>query len=217
MFKYCLMVLLAIFPGILWAEDDDAAFRRQADSYMVWDDVRYFPDGTLDASDARIVSYFLHEMEEPVLTKSAARGEEVIVRLTVIPTDGPVFVFRAEQGSEGISVSRKVGHFPIREILQVEDIDLRRVVVGQDRFGTIVKAASALDPCMFDLPAIGFDGAHWVVEIIREGRYCALREWSPRTEAWLALGEAFRAALPEEEAGVAAMMEAWRLRRPGQE
>jgi hypothetical protein len=142
---------------------------------------QFFPPGTLSGSPA---SWRLSTMDEPSLWKMAAEKAPETYRFTWLRSFHAPFVFRLEVRADktGSLVVKSTSHKggDVRLVLN-KNIPLDRAQVR--RF------ASALDEVGFwNLPTnelshsglVGLDGAQWVFEGVKGGRYHVIDRWSPK-------------------------------------
>jgi hypothetical protein len=143
---------------------------------------RYFPEGALSDSSVAWYAKQLYAMDEPSISKRANEMAIETYRFTWLRTFHAPFAFRMEVTADGgalvriKSTSGKGGYEPGRVVLD------KTINVGKeqvDRFKSML-----VDFGFWSLPATdssrgGYDGAEWVFEGLKDGRYHVVERWSP--------------------------------------
>jgi hypothetical protein len=136
----------------------------------------------LDGRTAAWYSRHLTAMEESSLLKAKERKNAEIYRFIWLRTFHPSFVFRLEVRADGTgtlvakNTDGKGGYDPGRLTLsKTLTLDAKRVRQFTSALGTLK---------FWDLPATdpsrsGHDGAQWILEGVKGGRYHVIDRWSP--------------------------------------
>jgi hypothetical protein len=161
--------------------------------------VKYFPDGVLSADErsdqfrSEWYSKQLHALNEPSLwelSNSKDEGRESYRLLWLRTFHHPVAV-RVDIGANGVGrlflkMASGAGGYAPGELMRDETVTLEKVET--DQLLTMFKKNGFWTLASLDESKIGADGAQWVIEGAKGGRYHIVDRWSPTDGAVRVIG-----------------------------
>ncbi len=170
------ILVFALIPFSGYGEDEKAKLSE------------YFPK-LIFSEDKRLHDFFamwysanLAIMKEPALPKRAKNSKNVIYRFTCLRTFDRPFSINVTKTKDGFVLTRKVlsgkGGYDPGILEETAKHSLKDAAVEElEKLLTELKFSKMKPTIIEDLK--GWDGSHWMLEVVKEGRYKIVDRWSP--------------------------------------
>lgn len=143
-------------------------------------DNKYDQEGKLHPLVNDWYSSHLKSLEEPILYNK--KDSSYIIRYTNLGTWDRPFCYRIQKFNSGISITHKEtngqgGYEPGKKTLD------STIFLNFEKFQKLERQINDFD--FWRKPSFnerGFDGAEWILEIYKNGKYKFITRWSPRRE-----------------------------------